>query len=43
MVYISLRDAHKHLANGRNVLAIEAHTVEGGFDLCLDPSLVLED
>jgi acid phosphatase type 7 len=42
-VYISLRDAHKHLRNGVNVFAIETHTAEGGFDLCLDPSLILED
>jgi hypothetical protein len=42
-VYISLKDAHKHLKSGINVLALEVHTVEGGFDLCLDPSLILED
>ncbi|MCI0536468.1 MAG: metallophosphoesterase family protein, partial [Verrucomicrobiales bacterium] len=42
-VYMSLRYAPKHLRNGVNVLAIETHTAEGGFDLCLDPSLILED
>ena len=42
-VYVALKDAHKHARDGLNVLAIEAHAATGGLDLCVDPSLLLED
>ncbi len=43
-VYVPLKDTHKHLRDGVNVLAIEAHTAgPDSLDLLIDPSLVLED
>lgn len=42
-VYVSLKDAHKWVKDGANVLAIEAHAEPGSLDLFIDPYLILED
>lgn len=42
-VYLVLKDAHQHLRNDRNVLAIEAHANADALDFCVDPVLVIED
>jgi hypothetical protein len=42
-VYVPFNDAQKYARDGVNVLAIEAHAAEGGADLYIDPSLLLED
>jgi hypothetical protein len=42
--YFALKDAHKHLRDGANVLSIEAHAAsDDSLDLSLDPYLLLED
>jgi acid phosphatase type 7 len=41
--YVALKDAHRHLKDGANLLAIEVHTVPDGMDLHIDPLLLLED
>ena len=42
--YFALKDIHKHLRDGLNVLAIEAHSAGGdSLDLSVDPYLLLED
>jgi len=42
--YFALKDIHKHLRDGVNVLAIEAHSAGGDSqDLMVDPYLLLED
>ena len=42
--YVVLKDAHKHLRPGANVIAIEVHNVRiDSSDLALDPVLILED
>lgn len=42
--YFALKDIHKHLRDGDNVLAIEAHSASGDvLDLLVDPWLLLED
>lgn len=42
-VYVALKDIHKHLKDGANVLAIEAHAEPNALDLFIDPYLILED
>jgi hypothetical protein len=42
--YVALKDVHKHVKDGVNVLAIEAHAATSdGADLFIDPYLLLED
>ncbi len=42
--YVVLKDAYKHLRNGTNLLAIEAHNSKAAISsFHLDPSLLLED
>jgi hypothetical protein len=41
--YLVLKDAHRHLVDGTNVLAIEAHAAPGVLDFFIDPVLVCED
>jgi hypothetical protein len=41
--YISLKDAHRHVKEGVNVLAIEAHSPTDAVDMFIDPYLILED
>lgn len=41
--YVALKDAFKHVVEGKNVLAIEAHATAGGLDLLIDPMLLQED
>ena len=42
--YGTLKDAYKHLRDGTNVLAIEAHNASmDSTDFLLDPALLLED
>lgn len=43
-VYITLKDTHQYLQDGKNVIAIEGHLSSNDkLDFVLDPSLVLED
>ena len=41
--YVALKDIQRHVKDGVNVLAIEAHAVSDALDLSIDPSLILED
>jgi hypothetical protein len=42
--YFALKDIHRHVHDGVNVLAIEAHSASGDImDLLVDPWLLLED
>ncbi len=41
--YYSLKDAHKHVKEGVNILAIEAHAPAEALDMFIDPYLILED
>ena len=41
--YITLKDAHKYVKDGVNVLAIEAHSPTDALDMFIDPYLILED
>ena len=42
--YFALKDIHRHVRDGVNVLAIEAHSASGDIlDLLVDPWLLLED
>jgi hypothetical protein len=42
--FFALKDAHKHLRDGTNVIAIEMHGAPGEkAELVLDPQLILED
>jgi hypothetical protein len=41
--YIALKDAYKHVKEGVNVLAIEAHSPTDALDMFIDPYLILED
>jgi hypothetical protein len=44
VVYVALKDSHKYLKDGVNILAIETHcATPDGFDLLMDPYLLLED
>ena len=41
--YVALKDIQRHVKDGLNILAIEAHAVPDALDLSIDPSLILED
>jgi hypothetical protein len=41
--YYALKDAHKHVKEGVNVLAIESHAPSEALDMFIDPYLILED
>lgn len=43
LAYLVLKDAHQHLRDGENVLAIEAHASPDALDFCVDPELLCED
>jgi acid phosphatase type 7 len=43
MVYVALKDAHKFLRDGSNIIAVEVHAADDGRNLMIDPMLVLED
>jgi len=43
VVYVALKDTQTYLRDGLNILAIETHAAPGRLDLCIDPSLLLED
>jgi hypothetical protein len=43
MVFLALKDAHLHLRDGANVLALEAHGPADALDFFLDPELVCEE
>lgn len=42
-VYVALKDAHKYLKDGVNILSIEAHSTPDALGLFVDPYLILED
>jgi acid phosphatase type 7 len=41
--YVVLKDAHKVVKDGANILAIEVHAAPDSLDLHIDPQLILED
>jgi hypothetical protein len=42
-VYLTLKDAHQHLRDGVNILAIEAHANPDSLDFGIEPVLLCED
>lgn len=42
-VYLTLKDGHRYLRDGENILAIEAHANPDALDFGIDPVLVCED